>query len=177
MEDGLRHGRVVSEKRYRPNVGIALFSRVGEVWAGKGRSAGPEIVLPGHEWQMPQGGIDPGEDIVAAARRELAEETGARSVELLAVTEEWLPYDFPPYEGPPHRLCAWRGQTQRWVAFRFVGDESEFDLSRLNEGDPPEFSQWAWVAMAALPAMVTRHKRASYEVVARAFARFAEPAP
>ena len=76
MEDGLRHGRVVSEKPYRPNVGIALFSRAGLVWAGKSRSAGPEIVLPGHEWQMPQGGIDPGEDIVAAARRELAEETG-----------------------------------------------------------------------------------------------------
>ena len=177
MEPRVRHGRAVTEKLYRPNVGIALFARDGRVWAGKGRSAGPEIVLPGFEWQMPQGGIEPGEEIVAAARRELAEETGARSVETLAVTQDWLAYDFPPYEGPPHRLCAWRGQTQRWVAFRFVGGEAEFDLSRRNGADPPEFSEWAWVALAALPGMVTPHKRASYERIARDFAAFAEPAP
>lgn len=177
MGDGLRHGRAVTGKLYRPNVGIALFSRAGLVWAGKGRSAGPEIVLPDYEWQMPQGGIDPGEDIVAAARRELAEETGARSVQLLAVTNDWLPYDFPPYEGPPHRLHEWRGQTQRWVAFRFLGDMSEFDLSRLNDGDPPEFSEWAWLKLASLPARVTPHKRATYEVIARTFAPFAAPSP
>ena len=177
MEDGLRHGWVVSEKSYRPNVGIALFSPAGLVWAGKCRSGGPEIVEAGFEWQMPQGGVEPGEEIVAAARRELAEETGARTVAPLAVTGDWLPYDFPPYAGPPHRLCEWRGQTQRWVAFRFLGDESEFDLSRLNEGDPPEFAEWAWLPLADLPAIVTPHKRATYEVVARAFARFAGPTP
>jgi putative (di)nucleoside polyphosphate hydrolase len=163
----------VSAKPYRPNVGIALFSRDGLVWAGKGRSAGPEIVEPGFEWQMPQGGIEPDEDVVAAARRELAEETGARSVAFLAATETWLPYDFPPYAGPPHRLDRWRGQTQRWVAFRFLGEEREFDLSRLNDGDPPEFSQWAWKALADLPAMVTAHKRATYAIIARKFSRFA----
>lgn len=177
MGHRLRHGRAVSDKPYRPNVGIALFSRAGLVWIGKGRSAGPEIVEPGFEWQMPQGGVDPGEDIVAAARRELAEETGARSVELLAATPDWLPYDFPPYAGPPHRLERWRGQTQRWVAFRFLGDESEFDLSRLNDGDPPEFSDWTWADLAALPARVTPHKRPTYEKIARDFARFAEPTP
>lgn len=173
MEHGLRDGRAVSGALYRPNVGIALFSRAGLVWAGKGRSAGPEIVEPGFEWQMPQGGIEADEDVVAAARRELAEETGARSVEFLAVTADWLPYDFPPYAGPPHRLERWRGQSQRWAAFRFLGDDSEFDLSRLNDGDPPEFSQWAWMALADLPARVTPHKRATYAIVAREFARFA----
>ncbi|QLP97036.1 MAG: RNA pyrophosphohydrolase [Rhodoblastus sp.] len=165
----------MSAKPYRPNVGIALFSREGLVWAGKGRSAGPEIVEPGFEWQMPQGGIEPHEDVVEAARRELAEETGARSVAFLAATDEWLPYEFPPYSGPPHRLDRWRGQTQRWVAFRFLGEESEFDLSRLNDGDPPEFSQWAWTALADLPAMATPHKRATYAIIARAFAAFAAP--
>ena len=65
---------------YRPNVGVALFNAAGLVFAGRSFSAGPEIILPGFEWQMPQGGIDPGEDIVAAAKRELAEETAITSV-------------------------------------------------------------------------------------------------
>lgn len=176
MEESLRDGRVVSDKPYRPNVGVALFSQRGLVWAGKARSAGPEIVTSGYEWQMPQGGIDPGEDVIAAARRELREETGARTAAFLAATDEWWAYDFPPYDGPPHRLCAWRGQTQRWVAFRFLGDESEFDLSRLNDGEPPEFSDWAWLALGDLPGLATPHKRDSYARVAAAFSRFAEGA-
>ena len=72
---------------------------------------------------MPQGGIDPGEDIVAAAKRELAEETAITSVSLLAVTQEWWRYDFPPYDGPPHKLSGFRGQEQRWVALRFEGED------------------------------------------------------
>jgi putative (di)nucleoside polyphosphate hydrolase len=74
---------------YRPNVGIAMFNAQGLVFAGRGRAAGPEIVEPGFDWQMPQGGIDPDEDIVAAARRELTEETGASAVSLLSVTQDW----------------------------------------------------------------------------------------
>lgn len=158
---------------YRPNVGIALFNREGRVFAGFGNSSGPEIVSPGHEWQMPQGGIDADEDVIAAARRELAEETGVARAAFLDVTEDWLPYDFPPYSGPPHRLCAWRGQTQKWVALRFEGEDADIDISRPNDGEPPEFSQWRWMPLADMPALVATHRRAVYEIVARRFARFA----
>lgn len=160
---------------YRPNVGIALFNREGLVFAGRSHSAGPEIVLPGHDWQMPQGGIDPDEDIVAAARRELEEETGVTSADLLAVTDEWWEYDFPPYAGPPHKLTAFRGQRQRWAAFRFTGEEAEIDIGKPNGDEPPEFSEWRWRPLHEMPALITPFKRPVYEKVAAAFAAFAIP--
>lgn len=160
---------------YRPNVGIALFNSEGLVFAGRGRSAGPEIVEPGFDWQLPQGGIDPDEDIVAAARRELAEETGASSVALLSVTQDWWTYDFPPYAGPPHKLAAFRGQRQRWVAFRFEGSEAEFDISRPNGDEPAEFSEWSWLPLAEMPGRVVSFKREVYRKVLLAFSPFAAP--
>ena len=160
-------------KPYRPNVGIALFNAAGLVFVGRAETAGPERVVPGFEWQCPQGGIDAGEEIVAAARRELWEETNIRSVELLAVTEDWWPYDFPPYDGPPHKLTPFRGQTQRWVALRFTGAESEIDVEHLPSGEPQELFGWRWERLERLPALVTPHKRAVYEKMARAFARHA----
>jgi putative (di)nucleoside polyphosphate hydrolase len=158
---------------YRPNVGIALFNAQGQVFAGRSHSAGPEIVEPGFDWQMPQGGIDPEEDIVAAARRELEEETGVAGAAFLAVTAEWWSYDFPPYAGPPHKLTAFRGQRQRWVAFRFAGSDGEIDIGKPNGDEPPEFDEWRWRPLAAMPGLVVPFKRPVYEKVARAFAGFA----
>jgi putative (di)nucleoside polyphosphate hydrolase len=111
----------MSEKPYRPNVGIALFNSSGRVLIGRRfRDDGPEIILPGLEWQMPQGGIDANENPRDAVMRELWEETGAVSAEHLGETD-WMSYEFPPYDGPPdHRLAKFRGQRQKWFALRFT---------------------------------------------------------
>ena len=116
-----------AEKPYRPNVGIALFNASGQVLIGRRfKDDGPEIILPGLEWQMPQGGIDADEDPSEAVMRELWEETGVSSAGYLGETG-WLTYEFPPYAGPAHRLAKFRGQRQKWFALRFKGPESEIN--------------------------------------------------
>jgi putative (di)nucleoside polyphosphate hydrolase len=163
----------LDERPYRYNVGVALFNRAGLVLAGRAIGSGPEVVAPSHEWQMPQGGVDADTDIVAAARRELYEETNVRSVALLAATDAWWTYDFPPYDGPVHKLSPFRGQQQRWVAFRFEGDEREVDVLHPGGGEPPEFSAWDWFPLAELPHLVMPYKREVYRRVAEAFRPFA----
>ena len=159
---------------YRPCVGIAVFNRDGLVFIGRRKNRrNLEGAPSGYEWQMPQGGIDAHEDIEAAARRELWEETGIADVSVLAVTEEWWPYEFPPYGGRPHKLSAFRGQTQRWAALRFLGDEREIDLTHPPPGCVVEFTSWAWVPLGSLPDRVMPHKRANYLKVVEAFGRFA----
>ena len=159
---------------YRPNVGIALFDARGRVLiAHRFKDDGPEIILPGFEWQMPQGGIDPNEDPRPAALRELYEETGVTSVAYLGETPEWLSYDFPPYHGPPHRLAAFRGQRQKWFAFRFTGDEPEIDVAGRRNDQEPEFDSWRWERSTNVAALVVPFRRDVYAVVAKEFARFA----
>ncbi len=162
------------EPLYRPNVGIALFNREGRVLiARRLRDDGPETIAPGHEWQMPQGGIDGGEDLVATAKRELWEETSVTSATYLGQTADWLTYDFPAYAGPTHRLSPFRGQRQRWLAFRFTGEDSEIDVAGVRGGAEPEFSEWRWESLERFPELVVPFKRRVYEQVARSFRRFA----
>lgn len=167
---------VASDASYRPNVGIALFNAQGQVLIAKRLADdGPEIVMPGHDWQMPQGGIDAGEDPVTAAWRELQEETNVTSAVYLGETQGWLTYDFPPYDGPPHRLTRFRGQRQKWVALRFTGRDSEIDVTLTHGDAAPEFSAWRWAALEQVPALVVPFKRAVYEHVVDAFRAFATP--
>jgi putative (di)nucleoside polyphosphate hydrolase len=156
-------------KPYRTNVGIALFNHNGLVFIGKSISDGPEYVLPGFEWQMPQGGIDPNENIENAARRELFEETGIRDATLLSITDEWWAYDFPPYEATGHRLEIYKGQQQRWAAFRFEGNDSDINLYAQGEDFYPEFSEWRWASFNEAINLVMPYKRQNYLLCMQAF--------
>jgi putative (di)nucleoside polyphosphate hydrolase len=159
---------------YRFNVGIALFNSQGLVWLGRAISDGPEYVLADYEWQMPQGGIAPDEDLIAAARRELQEETGIVAVTPLGSTETWWHYDFPPKIGAPepHKLDAFRGQQQRWVALRFTGDEADIRLDGEGLDFKPEFSAWRWASLDEAVACVMPYKKPVYRKMAEAFRRF-----
>lgn len=164
----------MSEKPYRPNVGVALFNSAGRVFiARRFKDDGPEIILPGLEWQMPQGGIDPNEDPRKAVFRELWEETGVKSAEYLAETD-WVTYEFPPYDGPPHRLAVFRGQRQKWFALKFTGNENEIDPLTPRNGQEPEFDQWRWEPLANVASLVVPFRKKVYETVAREFASFAK---
>lgn len=162
-----------SDKPYRPNVGIALFNAAGLVLIGRRyRDDGPEFILPGLEWQMPQGGIDADENPRDAVMRELWEETGITRADYLGETD-WMTYEFPPYDGPPtHRLAKFRGQRQKWFALRFVGDDSEIDPLATRNGQSPEFDRWRWERLDRVAALVVPFRRQVYTTVATTFARF-----
>ena len=151
--------------QYRPNVGVVLFHPDGRVWLGR-RAHTPQP----HNWQFPQGGVDAGESLEEAARRELAEETGAVSVSYLGRTEGWIVYDFPADFSGPKAMRGFKGQKQVWFAFRFDGQESEFDLAAHHE---PEFEAWRWGYLSEAPELIVPFKRAAYEQVAQAFAALA----
>jgi putative (di)nucleoside polyphosphate hydrolase len=150
---------------YRPSVGILVLAPDGRILVGR-RLRGAVGT-----WQPPQGGIDPGETPLEAARRELREETGIVSVEPLAESSGWYTYELPAgLPDPPRWAARYRGQRQRWVAFRFRGSEREIDL----ETDHPEFSEWRWVPLSELPTMGVAFKRPVYERVAAEFASLAK---
>jgi len=154
---------------YRPNVGAVLFSRDGRVFVARRADLPNAEGVPGG-WQLPQGGIDPGEDPRAAVLRELAEEIGTDRAEIIGEHPAWLSYDLPAELVGVALRGRYRGQTQRWFALRFLGEDADIRLDR----DPhPEFDAWRWVALAELPGLAVDFKRPIYQVLAAAFARFA----
>ncbi|HEV7328302.1 MAG TPA: RNA pyrophosphohydrolase [Bosea sp. (in: a-proteobacteria)] len=156
---------------YRPCVGLALFNPAGLVFIGRRANRSQrEHVAPGHEWQMPQGGIDAGEQPIEAAYRELREETNVASVSLLAEAPDWLSYDLPREIGREAWRGKYRGQSQKWFAFRFEGDESEIDIQSPGSGHKPEFDAWRWVPLEETPGLIIPFKRDVYREVARLFA-------
>lgn len=148
---------------YRPCVGVMLVNRDGKVFVGK-RIDNRE----GDAWQMPQGGIDPGEDLQMAAQRELAEETGIDPAlaPIEARTERDLLYDLPPELLGKLWGGRFRGQRQAWVLARFTGRDEDV---RLDAHDPAEFCEWKWVDPETLPDLIVPFKRDVYRAVLDAF--------
>lgn len=159
---------------WRPNVGVMALNRAGLVWVGR-RIAATDTEMAGAEqlWQMPQGGIDEGEDPWPAARRELYEETGMENISLLAETPGWLHYELPRELVGIALKGRYRGQMQKWFAVRFDGDDGEIRINPPPGGHEPEFDAWDWRPMAELPGLIVPFKRPVYEQVVRAFAHLA----
>lgn len=155
--------------QHRPNAGVVMFNRDGLVWIGRRAD-----VKGDHIWQFPQGGMDDGEDAEAAARREAYEETGAKSrdLTLLGSIDHWLAYDFPKdlRPRPDQKRYKWKGQKQRWFAFRYTGRDEDFDLTAV---PPQEFAEWRWERIENVPPLIIFWKREVYDEVADAFSRFA----
>src|ERR1700730_4700197 len=161
-------------KPYRPNVGIALFNASGQVLIGRRfRDDGPEITLPGLEWQMPQGGIDAEENPRDAVMRELWEETGVANAVYVGETD-WLTYEVPPLNGPSsNRLAKCRGQEHNLFALLCPGTDDEIDPLTPRNDQPPEFDQWRWERLDRVADLVGPVRREVYRTVAQAFAKFA----
>lgn len=147
---------------YRPCAGAMLVNRAGRVFVGQRLDSTLEA------WQMPQGGIDDGEDALAAAIREVGEETGIapEHLELIAAAPDELTYDLPDELIGKVWKGKWRGQRQRWFLFAFTGEDCDVDIQTAD----PEFRAWKWADPAELPAMIVPFKRALYEAVLAAFA-------
>jgi putative (di)nucleoside polyphosphate hydrolase len=147
---------------YRPCAGVMLINRDGRVFVGQRLDSTLEA------WQMPQGGIDPGEDPLEAAYRELWEETGVgrEHVELVAEAGEELTYDLPDDLIGKVWKGKWRGQRQRWFLFRFLGTDGDVDIATAE----PEFRAWRWADPADLPELIVPFKRELYRRLLTIFA-------
>ena len=144
---------------YRPCVGVMLFNREGLVFVGK------RIDQTVEGWQMPQGGIDGDETPKEAALRELKEEIGTNKADYLREMDEWLAYDLPQHLLGIALHGKYRGQRQKWIALRFTGDDSDINVATPE----PEFAQWKWLAIEALPRLIVPFKRDTYARVISEF--------
>lgn len=153
-------------KLYRPNVGLLVLNQEGLAWIGRRRG-----FRGSYCWQTPQGGIDKGEDVLAAALRELSEETGIdpQLVEVLERNDEWLCYDFPE-SMRKNKLNNYRGQAQVWFALKFNGEDNHIKLDNHSQ---IEFDEWKWEKLAILPDLVVPFKRDVYVKMTARFAHLA----
>jgi putative (di)nucleoside polyphosphate hydrolase len=149
-----------------------LLNRQGLVWVGR-RFQKQNDDGVGQWWQMPQGGIDMGEDPAVAARRELEEETAVRSAEIIAEAPGWYNYDLPEHLIGLSWKGKYRGQTQKWFAMRFTGQDSEVNLAL--PGHKQEFDQWRWAKMDEMIDLIVPFKKPVYEQVTAAFRHLGQP--
>ena len=157
----------LKSRPYRPNVGLMVLNSQGHVFAGQ------RLDYPSVAWQMPQGGIDEGEDPRDAALRELKDETGSlpEMVEIMAQSADWISYDFPAELARKLWKGGYRGQKQRWFLMRFIGPDSQINI----DTEEPEFSDWRWMAPDELLKYVVPFKRGVYEQVLTEFREYLVP--
>ena len=144
---------------YRPCVGIMLINSNNQIFAGQ------RIDNHLEAWQMPQGGIDKGEDVETACFREMKEEIGTDKASIIAIHPEWLNYDIPEILADKLWDRKYRGQTQKWVALKFTGTDIDINIKT----HIPEFSKWKWISPQQLASLAAPFKREVYENVLNVF--------
>ncbi|WP_336278891.1 RNA pyrophosphohydrolase [Bartonella sp. CB175] len=155
---------------YRKSVGILVFNCEGKVWVGRRlRTCAHVGSRMSDRWQLPQGGIDEDEKPLDAARRELYEETGIRSVKLIKEAKDWFHYDFPQELVGYVLNNKYRGQMQKWFAFQFTGEISEISINPPPDGNTAEFDQWKWTDLEILPSIIISFKKQVYMKVVNEF--------
>ena len=142
-----------NELPLRLGVGIIVLNKENKVFVGKRRDN------PTNKWQMPQGGVNRGENLVNAMKRELKEETSIRSIEILKELEGWTEYELPDYLLGKIWRGKYRGQKQKWFIVRFLGKDEEINLKTIH----PEFIEWQWLDIENLPSVIVHFKKKVYE--------------